>query len=89
VCSSSRGWGQAGGVLAFESMPAERRGDLAYFMGMDKVRFRKPVLPGDQLIFQLEIIKLRSKVVKMHGEAFVSEKLVAEAELLASIGENL
>jgi len=70
-------------------MPAERRGDLAYFMGMDKVRFRKPVLPGDQLIFQLEIIKLRSKVVKMHGEAFVSEKLVAEAELLASIGENL
>ncbi len=83
------GMGQAGGVLAFESMPAERRGDLAYFMGMDKVRFRKPVLPGDQLIFQLEIIKLRSKVVKMHGEAFVSEKLVAEAELLASIGENL
>ncbi|HJO63075.1 MAG TPA: 3-hydroxyacyl-[acyl-carrier-protein] dehydratase FabZ, partial [Desulfobacterales bacterium] len=58
------------------------------FMGMDKVRFRKPVLPGDQLIFQLKIIKLRSKVVKMFGEAFVSEKRVAEAELMASIGEN-
>jgi len=82
------GMGQAGGVLAFETMPVERRGDLIYFMGMDKVRFRKPVLPGDQLIFQLKIIKLRSKVVKMFGEAFVSEKRVAEAELMASIGEN-
>ncbi len=83
------GMGQAGGVLAFETMPVERRGDLIYFMGMDKVRFRKPVRPGDQLIFQLKIIKLRSKVVKMFGEAFVSEKRVAEAELMASIGENL
>lgn len=82
------GMGQAGGVLAFETMPVERRGDLIYFMGMDKVRFRKPVRPGDQLIFQLKIIKLRSKVVKMFGEAFVSEKRVAEAELMASIGGN-
>ncbi|HEA69710.1 MAG TPA: 3-hydroxyacyl-ACP dehydratase FabZ [Desulfobacterales bacterium] len=82
------GMGQAGGVLAFETMPVERRGDRIYFMGMDKVRFRKPVLPGDQLIFQVKIIKLRSKVVKMFGEAFVSEKRVAEAELMASIGEN-
>jgi beta-hydroxyacyl-ACP dehydratase FabZ len=82
------GMGQAGGVLAFETIPAERRGDLIYFMGMDKVRFRKPVLPGDQLIFQLKIIKLRSKVIKMFGEAFVSEKRVAEAELMASIGES-
>lgn len=82
------GMAQAGGVLAFDTMSEERRGDLIYFMGMDKVRFRKPVLPGDQLIFQLEIIKLRSKVVKMHGEAFVSEKRVAEAELMASLGEN-
>ncbi len=82
------GMGQAGGVLAFETMPVERRGDLIYFMGMDKVRFRKPVLPGDQLIFRVKIIKLRSKVVKMFGEAFVSEKRVAEAELMATIGEN-
>ncbi|MAF33881.1 MAG: 3-hydroxyacyl-ACP dehydratase FabZ [Desulfobacterales bacterium] len=82
------GMGQAGGVLAFETMPVERRVDFIYFMGMDKVRFRKPVLPGDQLIFQLKIIKLRPKVVKMFGEAFVSEKRVAEAELMASIGEN-
>lgn len=82
------GMGQAGGVLAFETMPVERRGDLIYFMGMDKVRFRKPVVPGDQLIFQLKIIKLRTKVVKMFGEAFVGEKRVAEAELMASVGEN-
>jgi len=82
------GMGQAGGVLAFETMPAKRRGDFIYFMGMDKVRFRKPVLPGDQLIFQLKIIKFRSKVIKMFGEAFVNEKRVAEAELMASIGES-
>ena len=82
------GMGQAGGVLAFESMPVERQGDLIYFMGMDKVRFRKPVVPGDQLIFQLKIVKIRTRVVKMSGEAFVDEKRVAEAELMASIGEN-
>lgn len=82
------GMGQAGGVLAFETMPVERRGGPIYFMGMDKVRFRKPVVPGDQLIFQLKIIKLRTKVVKMFGEAFVGEKRVAEAELMASVGEN-
>ena len=57
-------------------------------MGMDKVRFRKPVVPGDQLIFEARILKMRTKVAKMTGTAFVDNQLVAEAELMASFGES-
>jgi beta-hydroxyacyl-ACP dehydratase FabZ len=77
---------QAGGILAFESIPKIKQGSLIYFMGMDKVRFRKPVTPGDQIIFKVEILKLRSKVIKMKGDALVDDKCVAEAELMASVG---
>lgn len=79
---------QAGGLLAFESGSGSNRGKLIYFMGMDKVRFRKPVIPGDQLIFEAKILKWRSKVAKMSGTAFVDNQLVAEAELMASFGER-
>jgi len=79
---------QAGGVLAYESMTADSRGQLIYFMGMDKVRFRKPVVPGDQIIFEAKILKLRSTVAKIAGTATVDNQLVAEAELMASIGEK-
>ena len=77
---------QAGGVLALESGAGDNHGQLIYFMGMDKVRFRKPVVPGDQLIFEAKILKLRSKVAKMAVTASVNNKLVAEAELMASFG---
>ena len=79
---------QAGGLLAYESGPADKHGQLIYFMGMDKVRFRKPVVPGDQLIFEARILRMRTKVAKMAGTAFVDDQLVAEAELMASFGEN-
>jgi beta-hydroxyacyl-ACP dehydratase FabZ len=79
---------QAGGILAYESGVAENHGQLIYFMGMDKVRFRKPVVPGDQLIFEAKILKMRRKVAKMAGTASVDNKLVAEAELMASFGER-
>ncbi|MBW2480215.1 MAG: 3-hydroxyacyl-ACP dehydratase FabZ [Deltaproteobacteria bacterium] len=79
---------QAGGLLAFESGSGSNRGKLIYFMGMDKVRFRKPVIPGDQLIFEAKILKWRSKVAKMSGTALVDNQLVAEAELMASFGER-
>jgi 3-hydroxymyristoyl/3-hydroxydecanoyl-(acyl carrier protein) dehydratase len=54
-------------------------------MGLDNVRFRKPVLPGSQLIFELNLLKKRSSSVKMHGKAFVDGELVAEAEMMAAI----
>ena len=79
---------QAGGLLAYESGTTDNRGMLIYFLGMDKVRFRKPVVPGDQLIFEAKILKWRSKVAKMSGTASVDNQLVAEAELMASFGER-
>ncbi|UCF90707.1 MAG: 3-hydroxyacyl-ACP dehydratase FabZ [Desulfobacterales bacterium] len=77
---------QAGGILAYEALPAETHGGVVYFMGMDKVRFRKPVVPGDQLILEARILKFRRKVVKISGVAKVDNSLVAEAELMASFG---
>jgi 3-hydroxyacyl-[acyl-carrier-protein] dehydratase len=76
---------QVGGVLAFHSGPEEWRGSLVYFMGIDKVRFRKPVVPGDQLRMRLTMIRQKQRVFKMRGEAYVGDTLVAEAELLAAI----
>jgi 3-hydroxyacyl-[acyl-carrier-protein] dehydratase len=76
---------QVGGVLAFHSSPKEWAGSLVYFMGIDKVRFRKPVVPGDQLRLELTTIRQKQKVFKMRGEAYVGDTLVAEAELMAVI----
>jgi 3-hydroxymyristoyl/3-hydroxydecanoyl-(acyl carrier protein) dehydratase len=80
---------QVGGILAYETGPAEKRNRLIYFMGMDKVRFRKMVVPGDQILFEARILKFRSKVAKMSGTATVDGQLVAEAELMASFGDNI
>lgn len=79
---------QVGGLLAYESGSAEIRNRLIYFMGMDKVRFRRPVEPGDQVIFEAKILKFRSRAAKMSGIATVDKELAAEAELLASFGES-
>jgi len=75
---------QVGGGLLLSPVdkPKER---LVYFMGIDKARFRKPVIPGDQLRFELNLVKLRSRTCKMKGAAFVDGALVAEAELLSMI----
>ncbi|MBW1693404.1 MAG: 3-hydroxyacyl-ACP dehydratase FabZ [Deltaproteobacteria bacterium] len=80
--------GQAGAILAAESLPKEKQGSLIYFMGMDKVKFRKPVIPGDQIIFELRFLRRRAKVFKMSGIAFVEKKRVAEAELMATFEEK-
>ena len=77
---------QAGGVLAFSSLPEEKQGNVIYFMGMDKVKFRKPVVPGDQLILDVRILRQRANAIKMAGIAKVNDKVVAEAELLATFG---
>ncbi len=79
---------QAGGVLVIESLPPEKHGSLVYFMGIDKARFRQPVVPGDQLIFEIEMMRSRGKAAKLAGIATVDGKRVAEAEVLATIGEQ-
>ncbi len=80
--------GQAGAILAAKSLTREPQASLIYFMGMDKVKFRKPVTPGDQLIFKMQFLKQRRNVFKMSGTAYVDEKVVAQAELMATFGEE-
>ncbi|MBN2060643.1 MAG: 3-hydroxyacyl-ACP dehydratase FabZ [Deltaproteobacteria bacterium] len=80
---------QVGGILARLSVEKsmEKIEDVAiFFMSIDKVKFRKPVIPGDQLVFEVKPLRTGSKVWKMAGKAFVSQKIVAEAELMATIG---
>lgn len=80
---------QTGGVMARLSMPevmGKEGSGAIFFMSLDKVKFRKPVIPGDQLIFKLEALRSGSRVWKMAGKAFVGDDLVAQAELVATIG---
>lgn len=80
--------GQAGCVLVYESLPEEARDRPIFLASMDKVKFRKPVVPGDQVILSLEAIKMKSKAVKMFGRAEVNGTLAAQAELMAIVGEK-
>jgi beta-hydroxyacyl-ACP dehydratase FabZ len=75
---------QVGGLLLLHSVE-DPAGKLVYFMGIDGARFRRPVTPGDQLRFQLTLLKLKGATSKMRGEAYVDGQLVAEAELLAQV----
>ena len=58
---------------------------LVVFTGIDKAKFRKNVVPGDQIRFELEMLKYRTRICRMQGRAFVDGDLVAEAELTAMI----
>lgn len=78
------GMAQVGGVLAFYASPEAIGQKLLFFAGIDKARFRKPVVPGDQLILKLELVWQKRTIMKMDGKAFVDGNLVAEAELMAS-----
>lgn len=80
--------GQAGGLLYMASIPEAERNVLFYFMGADKVRFRQPVVPGDQVILDAKLLNQRKRAVKMEAQARVGDRVVAQAELLAAIGEN-
>jgi 3-hydroxyacyl-[acyl-carrier-protein] dehydratase len=79
---------QSAGVLTFESLPPERRNILVYFMGIDRARFRRMVLPGDQLVIEIILKRLKTRAVKATGQARVDGELAVEAELMASIGEK-
>ena len=76
---------QAGGLLTYMSLGPQMAGRVAYVMGMDKVRFRQPVLPGDRLDMSVEIIRLGSKYWKLKGEATVDGHIAAEGVLMAAL----
>jgi len=75
---------QVGGVLAFKSTPPGGR-PVVYLTGVEKAKFRKPVVPGDQVRFEIEVLKQRPPFWKMRGEAYVDKELVCEAEMTAMV----
>lgn len=77
---------QAGGILAFKSFP-QKKGQV-FFIGIDNARFRKPVIPGDQLQLVVELVKHRREIWIFQGSAFVDGKLVAEARIMATLQEE-
>lgn len=72
------------GALLFLRMN-EHKNKLAYFTGIDKAKFRKPIGPGDQVRLELEVLRMSSRICKMRGRAFVDETLAVEAELLSAL----
>jgi 3-hydroxyacyl-[acyl-carrier-protein] dehydratase len=73
---------QVAGILAFRS---GAKGDAVYFLSIEKAKFRKPVIPGDQLRFEINVLQQRGKIWKFSGEAFVDDKLVSEVEFTAML----
>jgi 3-hydroxyacyl-[acyl-carrier-protein] dehydratase len=78
------GMAQVGGIMAYYANPETIGKKLLFFAGIDKARFRKPVVPGDQLIFTLELLKQKRTIMVMSAKATVDNQVVAEAELMAS-----
>ena len=72
---------QVGGILLMRTLNVSAEKKLLYFTGIDRARFRRPVLPGDQVRFEIELLQLRSRNGRMRARALVEGKLAAEAEL--------
>jgi 3-hydroxyacyl-[acyl-carrier-protein] dehydratase len=76
---------QIGGILAYASEPFDTSSSLLYFLGIDKAKFRRPVVPGDRVDLDVTIVHHRTNVWKLRGEASVEGTLCAQGELLASV----
>jgi 3-hydroxyacyl-[acyl-carrier-protein] dehydratase len=76
---------QTWGILVLSTEKEKAGSKDVLFLGIDKARFRKPVYPGDQVRFELEALNFKRSIWKFSGKAFVEGKLVAEAELMATI----
>jgi beta-hydroxyacyl-ACP dehydratase FabZ len=72
---------QAGGVLVYKSVQTDD--NIVYFMSIDKVKFRKPVVPGDQLRLEVSFTQARGKVYRFKGQALVDGQVVCQAEFMA------
>ena len=79
---------QAGAILGLLEKKADLTKSLVYFMGIDEAKFRRPIVPGDQMRIVVEVLRRKSIVWKMKGEVYVGSDLAAEAILLSSIGEQ-
>lgn len=77
---------QVGGVMMLSL--EENRGKLAYFLTIDNIKFRKTVVPGDQLVLDVTAVKIKSKTGSVHAKAYVEDKVVAEADLMFILGDS-
>jgi 3-hydroxyacyl-[acyl-carrier-protein] dehydratase len=75
---------QAGGALLLTEIP-DRADKLMVFTGIEEAKFRRPVTPGDQVRFEVDVLQWRSRAVKMQGKAFVGDKLVCEAIVMCQL----
>jgi beta-hydroxyacyl-ACP dehydratase FabZ len=75
---------QVGGCLILSQIPNPKE-KLVFLASIDKARFRRPVVPGDQIVFTVEVLAARHKMVRVKGEARVDGQLCAEAEIMSSI----
>jgi beta-hydroxyacyl-ACP dehydratase FabZ len=75
---------QVGGVLLLQEIE-DRDSKLVYFMGIDDARFRRPVTPGDQLRFEVEVLRRKSSTCKLKGMAYVDGQLAAEAVIMSAM----
>jgi len=75
---------QTGGVMLMKMLEGQQ-GKSIYFMTIDAVKFRKPVVPGDTLRFEVKLNQFKGKIGKIRGEAYVGDQLAAEAEMMAMV----
>lgn len=80
------GLAQSAAVMAYMTMTEYIGAKLLYFVGLDQVRFRQKVTPGDQLIYEVKTIKRKMSLWNVEGKAYVDGKLVCEALLMATFG---
>jgi 3-hydroxyacyl-[acyl-carrier-protein] dehydratase len=78
---------QTGGVLMMKKLSGAEAPKAVYFMTINNVKFRKPVTPGDTLKFVVTITKMKGAIGTMHGDAFVGEDKVAEADMMAMVAD--
>lgn len=78
---------QCGAVLALREIE-DRNKKLVFFSGIDKARFRRPVVPGDTLVLEVTALRFRQRAQRMRGEAKVNGQLVAEAEIMSIVADR-
>src|SRR5213596_39808 len=79
---------QAGAILGLLEKNVDLTKTIVYFMGIDEAKFRRPIVPGDQMRIVVEVLRRKAIVWKMKGEVYVGPELAAEAILLSSIGQQ-
>jgi len=81
------GMAQAGGILLLHDI-TERDRKLLYFMAIERARFRRPIVPGDQIRYEVEVLRMRSTTCKLQGRAMVDGEVAAEAVCLSAMVER-